>query len=53
MGGRDAYSLLVEKLKGKRSLERSRRRWLSNIKMDLVEIGWGGVDWIGLAQVRN
>jgi hypothetical protein len=31
-------------------LGRPRRRWVDNIKMDLLEIGWGGVDWIGLAQ---
>jgi hypothetical protein len=34
-------------------LERPRRRWVDNIKMDLLEIGWGGVDWIGLAQDRD
>jgi hypothetical protein len=32
--------------KGKRPLGRPRRRWLDNIKMDLIEIGWGGMDWI-------
>jgi hypothetical protein len=32
---------------------RPRRRWVDNIKMDLLEIGWGGVDWIGLAQDRD
>jgi hypothetical protein len=35
-----------------RLLVRSRLRWVDNIKMDLVEIGLGGVDWIGLAQYR-
>jgi hypothetical protein len=30
-----------------------RRRWVDNIKMDLLELGWGGVDWIGLAQDRD
>jgi hypothetical protein len=49
----NAYRLLVGKQEGKRPLERSRRRWVHNIKMDLLEIGWGGVDWIGLAQDRN
>jgi predicted small integral membrane protein len=34
-------------------LERPRRRWLDNIRMDLVEVGWGHVDWIGLAQARD
>jgi hypothetical protein len=32
---------------------RPRRRWVDNIKMDLREIGWGGMDWIGLAQDRD
>jgi hypothetical protein len=48
-GKRNAYRLLV----GKRPLGRPRRRWVDNIKMDLLEIGWGGVDWIGLAQDRD
>jgi hypothetical protein len=43
----------VGKPEGKRPLGRPRRRWVDNIKMDLLEIGWGGVDWIGLAQVRD
>jgi hypothetical protein len=38
---------------GKRPIGRPRRRWVDNIKMDLLEIGWGGVDWIGLAQDRD
>jgi hypothetical protein len=38
---------------GKRTLARPRRRWVANIKMDLVEMGWGDVDWIGLAQDRD
>jgi hypothetical protein len=45
----NAYSLLV----GKRPLGRPRRRWVDNIRMDLGEVGWGDVDWIGLAQDRN
>jgi hypothetical protein len=36
-----------------RPLGRPRRRWVDNIKMDLREIGWDGVDWIDLAQDRN
>jgi hypothetical protein len=48
-----AYRLLVEKPEGKRPLGRPRRRWVDNIKMDLGEIGWGGVDWIGLVQDRD
>jgi hypothetical protein len=50
---RSAYRLLVGKPEGKRSLERPRRRWVDNIEMDLLEIGWGGVDWIGLGQDRD
>jgi hypothetical protein len=45
--------LLAGKPEGKRPLGRPRRRWVDNIKMDLLEIGWGGVDWIGLAQDRD
>jgi hypothetical protein len=50
---RNANWLLVGKPEGKRPLGRPRRRWVDNIKMDLLEIGWGGVDWIGLAQDRD
>jgi hypothetical protein len=50
---RNAYRLLVGKPEGKKSLGRPRRRWMDNIKMDLLGIGWGGVDWIGLAQDRD
>jgi hypothetical protein len=46
---RNAYRLLVGKPEGRRPLGRSRRRWFDNIRMDLVEVGWGVVDWIGLA----
>jgi hypothetical protein len=49
---RSAYSLLVGKPEGNRPLGRPRCRWINNIKLDLVERGWGGVDWIGLAQDR-
>jgi hypothetical protein len=49
---RTAYRLLVGKPEGKRSLGRPRHGWLDNIKMYLVEIGWGAVDWIGLAHDR-
>jgi hypothetical protein len=38
---------------GRRPLGRPRRRWGDNIKMDLREIGWGGMDWINLAQDRD
>jgi hypothetical protein len=37
----------------KRLLGRPRRRWVDNIKIDLREIGWGGMDWIELAQDRD
>jgi hypothetical protein len=45
--------LLVGKPEGRRPLGRPRRRWLDNVRMDLVEVGWGEVDWIGLAQDRD
>jgi hypothetical protein len=46
------YRLLVGKPEGKRPLGRMRRRWMDNIKMDLLEIRLKVVDWIGLAQDR-
>jgi hypothetical protein len=49
----NAYRVLVRKSKGKRPLERPRRRWEDNIRMDLREIGWGGMDWIDLAQDKD
>jgi hypothetical protein len=49
---RNVYRLLVGKSEGKRTLERPRRRWINNIKMELLEIGLNIVDWIGLAQDR-
>jgi hypothetical protein len=42
------YRLLVGKPEGKRPLGRPRCKWLDNIRMDLGEVGWGDVDWIGL-----
>jgi hypothetical protein len=50
---RNAYRLLVGKPEGKRPLGRPRRRWVDNIRMDLVEMGWSDVDWIGVAQDRD
>jgi hypothetical protein len=50
---RNAYRLLVGKPEGKRPLGRPRRRSVNNIRMDLAEVGWGDVDWIGLAQNRK
>jgi hypothetical protein len=48
-----AYRLLVGKPEGKRPLGRPRCRWVGNINIDLLEIGWGGVDCTGLAQDRD
>jgi hypothetical protein len=50
---RNSYRLLVGKSERRRSLGRLRHRWLEKIRMDLVEVGWGDVDWIGLAQDRD
>jgi hypothetical protein len=49
---KNVYRLLVRKPEGKRPLGRPRRRWIYNIKMDLLEIGVSVVDWIGLAEDR-
>jgi hypothetical protein len=50
---RNAYRILVGKPEEKRSLGRPRRRWENNIRMDLREMGWGGMDGIDLAQDRD
>jgi hypothetical protein len=50
---KNVYKLLVGKSEGKRTLGRPRRRWVDNIGMDLGEVGWGDVDWIGLAKDMN
>jgi hypothetical protein len=50
---RNAYRLLVGKPEGKTPLGRPRCRWVYNINMDLVEVGWENEDWIGLAQNRD
>jgi hypothetical protein len=50
---RGAYRALVGKPEGRRPLGRPRRRWEDNIKIDLREVGWGGMDWINLAQDRD
>ena len=47
---RGVYRVLVGKPEGKRPLGRHRHRWENNIKMDLQDIGFGGMDWIELAQ---
>ena len=50
---RGVYRILVGKPEGKRPIGRPRRRWEDNIKMDLQEVGCGGMDWIELAQDRD
>jgi hypothetical protein len=51
--GRVVYRVLVGKSEGKRPLGRPSRKWEDNIKMDLQDVGCGGVDWIELAQDRD
>jgi hypothetical protein len=51
--GRGVYGVLVGKPEGKRPMGRPRRRWENNIKMDLQDVGCGGMDWIELAQDRD
>jgi hypothetical protein len=51
--GRGMYRVLVGKPEGKRPLGRPRCRWEDNFRMDLQEVGCGGVDWIGLAYNRD
>jgi hypothetical protein len=53
MGRRVHIRFWVGKPEGKRPLGRPTRRWKDNIKMDLREIVWGGMDWIDLAQDRD
>jgi hypothetical protein len=50
---RNAYRILMGMPEGKRPLGRPRRRWMGNIKIDLREIEWDGMDWIDLAQNRD
>jgi hypothetical protein len=50
---RNTYRLLVGKVEGKRPLGRPRRRWVDSIRMNLLELGWGDVEWIDLAQDKN
>jgi hypothetical protein len=50
---RNVYRILVGKPEGKRPLGRPRRRWVDNIKMDLREVGWNGMDLIDLSQDRD
>jgi hypothetical protein len=51
--GRGAYRILVGRPEGRRPLGRPRCRWEDNIKMDLQEVGWRGMDWIDMAQDRD
>ena len=53
MGRGEAYTGFLGKPEGKRPLGRPRRRWEDNIKMDLQEVGCGGMDWIELAKDRD
>jgi hypothetical protein len=50
---RSACRIVVGNPEGKRPLGRSTPRWENNIKIDLREIRWGGMDWIDLAQDRD
>ena len=50
---RGVYRVLVGKYEGKRPLGRPRPRWEDNITMDFQEVGFGGKDWIDLAQDRD
>jgi hypothetical protein len=51
--GRAVYRILVGKPEGKRPQGKPRRRWECNTKMDLQEVGCGGMDWIGLDKDRD
>jgi hypothetical protein len=50
---RNVYRFSVGTPEGKRPVRRPRHRWVANIKMDLGEIGWGGMDGIDLSQDRD
>jgi hypothetical protein len=50
---RNAYRILVGKPAGKRPLRRPRYRWVNNIRMDIREVEWGRMDWIGPAENRD
>jgi hypothetical protein len=52
-GGEEEHvEVIGRKARGKETARKSRHRWIDNIKMDLLEIGFGVLDWIGLAQDR-
>jgi hypothetical protein len=50
---RGSYRILVGRPEGRRPLGRPRRRWEYNIKMNIREVGWVGMNWIELAQDRD
>jgi hypothetical protein len=50
---KNEYGILVCKIERKRSLRRPRRKWMDNIRMDLREIRWNGMDWTDLVQERD
>jgi hypothetical protein len=50
---RNVYRILLGNPGGKKPLGRRRRRWMDNIKMDLREVGWNGMEWIDLVQDRD
>jgi hypothetical protein len=50
---RGTYITLLGRLEGKRPLRRPRRRWEDNMKLDRQEAGWGGMDWIDLAEDKK
>jgi hypothetical protein len=51
--GRGAYRILLGRPEGRRPLGRPRRRWEDNIKINLQEVGWKGVDWIDMTEDRD
>jgi hypothetical protein len=53
VGEKEACRILVEKPEGKRPPGRSRRRWMDNIKMELIDIEWGAMDLIDLAEDKD
>jgi hypothetical protein len=50
---RGAYRVLMGRPEGKKPLGKPSHRWEDNIKVDLQEVGWGGMDWIELAEDRD
>jgi hypothetical protein len=50
---RNAYTVLIRILEGKRPQGRPRHKWEDNIRMDIRKIGWESIDWMCLAQDRD